>query len=154
MDEQANITLVKQCYDAFMKGDIPRLMNFVDPDIDWQLPTIESIPFSGKRHGHTEVADFFETMNDMQVAQEFMPREFIVQGDRVVVLGHYAWSVRANNASYESDWTHIFTIRNGKVAAFREFLDTHVAAQAFQNMPADMARGTSMQPDMNRPSIH
>jgi ketosteroid isomerase-like protein len=31
-----------------------------------------------------------------------------------------------------SDWVHIFTIAGGKVTAFREFLDTARAAEAFR----------------------
>jgi ketosteroid isomerase-like protein len=31
-----------------------------------------------------------------------------------------------------SDWAHIFTIRDGKVVKFREFLDTAVAAEAYR----------------------
>jgi len=37
------------------------------------------------------------------------------------------WLKRAS-----SDWCHIFTFRDGKVAKFREFLDTAQAAEAFR----------------------
>lgn len=154
MEEQANITLVKQCYDAFMKGDIPRLLSFMDPAIDWELPQLDTVPFSGKRHGQQQVTEFFGMMNDAQASNEFTPREFIAQGNRVVVLGHYSWTLRANNEQYESDWTHIFTIRNGKVAAFREFTDSHIAAEAFETLPEGMLSSTGTRTDTGRPSIH
>jgi uncharacterized protein len=154
MDEQANITLVKQCYDAFMKGDIPRLLGFMDPAIDWELPAMDAVPFSGKRQGQDQVVEFFGMLNDAQTANEFMPREFIAQGNRVVVLGHYSWTLRANNEHYESDWTHIFTIRNGKVASFREFMDSHIAAEAFETLPEGVLSGTGTHTDMGRPSLH
>jgi ketosteroid isomerase-like protein len=31
-----------------------------------------------------------------------------------------------------SDWVHVFTIEDGRIAAFREFLDSHLAAAACQ----------------------
>jgi ketosteroid isomerase-like protein len=64
--------------------------------------------------------------------REFEPREFIAQGNKVVVLGHGAWTVNATGRDFDSDWVHVFTIEDGHIAAFREFLDSHLAAEACQ----------------------
>ena len=40
------------------------------------------------------------------------PREFIAQGDKVVVLGHGAWTTRDTGRDFESDWVHVFTVEN------------------------------------------
>lgn len=151
MDEQTAVGIVKQCYEAFTAGDMQRLMSFMDPGITWELPDVPGVPFSGKRQGRDQVAEFFQIVNDQQTVREFAPKEFIAQGDRVVALGHYAWTVKETGLSFESDWTHIFTVRDGKVAAFREFLDSHEAAKAYQHEPAGMARDTA---DADRPAIH
>lgn len=44
MSEQANISLLKQAYDAFDKGDIQRLLGLLAQDIEWELPEVEGIP--------------------------------------------------------------------------------------------------------------
>jgi ketosteroid isomerase-like protein len=59
-------------------------------------------------------------------------REFIAQGNKVVVLGHGAWTVNDTGRDFDSDWVHVFTIEDGHIAAFREFLDSHLAAEACQ----------------------
>jgi hypothetical protein len=152
MKEQENISLAKQCYDDFLKGDIQHLLSLFTDDIEWELPTLENVPFSGKRHGRDQVAEFFQMVNDMQSVQQFEPREFIAQGDNVVALGHYAWTVKSTGAHFESDWSHVFTIRDGKVARLREFLDTHAAEVAYRPQQAGPSVGAATQP--SRPSMH
>jgi uncharacterized protein len=51
-----------------------------------------------------QVAQLFEKFGEMQEAEEFEPREFITQGDKVVALGHYRWRIRATGRSYESGY--------------------------------------------------
>jgi ketosteroid isomerase-like protein len=143
MNEQENINLVEQCYAAFLRGDIQSLLTRFTEDIDWELPLIEEAPFSGKRHGHQQVQEFFQSLDSMQEAKQFEPKEFIAQGNKVVVLGHYAWEIKSTKAQFDSDWTHIFTIRDGKIARFREFLDSHNAEAAYRSLHAGIAERES-----------
>ena len=48
------------------------------------------------------------------------------------MLGDYAITLKKTGKKMESDWAHIFTIRDGKVTRFREFLDTAQAAEAYR----------------------
>jgi hypothetical protein len=152
MNEQANIDLVKQCYDAYQQGDIQRLLGCLADDIDWDLPVIEAVPISGKRKGRDKVAEFFQTLAQTQEPRQFQPQEFIAQGDRVVVTGHYEWTVKATGIDYGCDWTHIFTVANGKIAKFKEYTDTHQAALAYQ--PQQAAIGAAARPGAAPPPVH
>lgn len=154
MNEQENVALVKQCYDNFLKGDIPQLLSAFSDDINWELPAIEDAPFTGKRHGRDQVEEFFKSLGEMQSAQLFQPKEFIAQGDKVVALGHYVWTVKSTGAQFESDWTHIFTIRGGQIVNFREFLDSHLAEAAYQPQQAGMVRGAGTQAKEGQPARH
>ena len=40
------------------------------------------------------------------------------------MLGHYAFTISHNRRVVASDWAHAFTIRDGKVAKFREHTDS------------------------------
>ena len=60
------------------------------------------------------------------------PREFIAQDDKVVSLGHYKWRIKETGREFESDFVHIFTIRDGQIVGFREHFDTAAAAAAYQ----------------------
>ena len=96
MSEQENRQLVEQAYATFKAGDIPTLLRSLSEDVTWQLPEIENVPFAGKRQGRGAVGEFFSTLASLQDARSFEEREFIAQGDKVVVLGHYVWQVKAN----------------------------------------------------------
>ena len=132
MSEHENRQLVEQAYANFKAGDIPTLLQSMSEDITWQLPEVENVPFSGKRQGRDAVGKFFLTLASLQDARLFEPHEFIAQGDKVVVLGHYVWEVKASRRTYESDFAHVFTVRGGQTVAFHEYTDTAAAAKAFR----------------------
>jgi ketosteroid isomerase-like protein len=132
MDEQANVNVVKQCYAAFQAGDIASLKSYFAEDIDWELPAVPGVAFTGRRHGNARVMEFFEQMGAAQEAEVFEPMEYIAQGSRVVAMGHYKFKVRATGKHFASDWVHVFTVRDGRITALREFFDTHVAEAAYR----------------------
>jgi ketosteroid isomerase-like protein len=152
MNEQANIELLKQGYDAYSKGDIQRLLGMFAQDIEWELPEVEGIPFTGKRHGLSQVADVFRIMAECQETREFKPDRFIAQGDQVTVLGHGTFSVKATGADFSDEWCHVFRIAGGKVASFKEYCDTYKAAQAYQIQGA--STGAAAGKGATRPAVH
>jgi hypothetical protein len=156
MGEQDNANLVKQAYEQFRNGNIAAVLDLCADDIEWELPATANVPFSGKRHGRDQVEEFFRQLDQMQQAQQFEPREFIAQGDTVVAIGHYAWLVKATGRTFESDWAHVFRIRNGKLSSFREYADTLAAAEAYQQddvsrqgIGADTAQTGGTQPTLH-----
>ncbi len=132
MQEQQNVELVQRCYADYGKGDIEHIIACMTPDVEWELADVPGVDFSGKRQGCEQVREFFRMNAEQQEVRAFAPREFIGQGDKVIVLGHSAWTVKHTGRDFESDWVHIFTIRDGKVAAFREFMDVNTAIDAYQ----------------------
>lgn len=132
MNENENTQVVKQAYDKFKSGDIAGLLDLFDDDIEWELDKAENVPFTGARRGKDQVADFFTVMGQAQHPLQFEPREFIAQGDKVVALGHYAWSVKSTDRVFESDWAEVFTVRDGKIVCFREYTDTAAGAAAYK----------------------
>lgn len=132
MNEQRNIELIKQAYDAYKRGDIQQLLACVDDQVEWELPETPGAPFTGKRRGCEPVREVFRMQQELMTVREFTVNEFIAQGDKVVVLGHGAWTVKDTGQDFESDWVDVFTIKNGSIAAFRDFMDTGAALKAFQ----------------------
>jgi len=59
-------------------------------------------------------------------------REFVSQGDRVLVVGFDRGRVKATNRTFEGHWVFAFTVRNGKVTNVREYIDTLVLARGFE----------------------
>ncbi|HEV2913215.1 MAG TPA: nuclear transport factor 2 family protein [Pyrinomonadaceae bacterium] len=121
MSEQENTRVVQRIYENFKNGDIQSILETMADDIEWQLPSIENAPFSGKRSGREQVAGFFRTLADAQDVQQFEPQDFVAQGEKVVALGHYSWRTKSTGRHYAGDWAHVFTFRDGKVVRFHEY---------------------------------
>lgn len=131
MGAEENAQLVEKAYADFKRGNIPAILEALTEDVDWFIPgPTEVVPFAGRRRGPRQVGEFFTALAESQTAREFEPREFIAQGDKVVVLGYQRWTVHSTGRTYEDNWAHVFTMRNGKVAEFREYHDTHAEAAA------------------------
>jgi hypothetical protein len=132
MSEQENIGLVRQAYQNFTTGNIQALINLMSEDVTWQLPEIENVPFSGRREGQAQVAEFFSLLSGDQDVVQFEPREFVAQNDKVVALGTYNWRVKATGREYGGEWAHVFTVQDGKISGFYEYMDTAAAKAAHQ----------------------
>lgn len=131
MNEQKNIDHVKQVYDLFTKGDIAGLLNQLADDISWETPGAPKIPYAGRFKGRAAMTKFFEGVGKTAEFSRFEPRDYIAQGDRVIVLGHYAGKGKATSRPFATDWAMIFTVRNGKVTDFKEYFDTANLGSAF-----------------------
>lgn len=152
MSEQANLELIRQGYDAYAKGDLARLLSYMAPDIEWDIPVVPGVPFTGMRHGRDQVEAFFRQVIECQQLRSFHIGKMIAQGERVVVTGHYEWTVNKNGADFGTDWVDIFTVRNGQVASFSELLDTCAVADAYRDQASVADLGAM--PSVQCPSIH
>jgi ketosteroid isomerase-like protein len=124
MSEQENVDVVRAGYQAFGRGDIAGLLAQLDPDVEWRTPGPADLPTAGQRQGHDGVQEFFRTLSGLVETLRFEPKEFIAQGDRVIVVGDDTSRVKATGTTLEIRFVHTFTVRNGKVVAFEEYIDT------------------------------
>jgi ketosteroid isomerase-like protein len=123
--EEANIALVQQIYADFAKGDVAAILGTMDPAIEWiSGGSREDFPTLGKRVGIEDAASFFRDVAEHDEFTSFEPREFVAMGDKVAVIGHYGITAKRSGKHFESDWAHVFTVRNGKGVKFQEFTDT------------------------------
>ena len=136
MTEQQNIEIVKRGYEAFGKGDIKGLLALCSENIEWVSPGPSEMPTAGTRRGHEQVAQFFTTVDEVFEFESFEPRQFLAQGEQVVVLGTDTAKVKATGKALTEEWAHAFTIRDGKIAAFREYIDTARVVAELRAAPA------------------
>jgi uncharacterized protein len=88
------------------------------------------------RRGLQEVASFFTAVNEVFEIQRFEPISFIGQGDQVVVLGEETSRIRATGQLMSAAWAHAFTLRDGKVLRFTEYVDTSAVVEALRRAHA------------------
>jgi ketosteroid isomerase-like protein len=115
----------------FDANDIPGVLDLMADDIGyWLAGKPGSNPTAGKVHGKEEMAAIFRRMTRalkdgrlrMQVKQT------TAEGDRVAVEVESHGEL-ANGRVYNQEYHVLMTIRDGKIVAAREYMDTaHVDA--------------------------
>jgi ketosteroid isomerase-like protein len=85
MSTEKNVQTVKDFFAAIGRGDREGLLALVAEDVEWIIPG-EDWPLAGTRHGHAGLADLLETASKT-IETSTEPREFVAQGDRVLVVG-------------------------------------------------------------------
>jgi len=127
-----NIEIVKKLYEAFAKRDINSMLQLLSPDVEWGEPENPHNPAAGTRHGHK---GFLEWLNIGRQAEEILalePKKFLTDIDTVAVVGYTKCIAKPTRKSYETDFVHLVTLKDGKVIRFKEFFDTYAAAEAFR----------------------
>jgi ketosteroid isomerase-like protein len=96
MSIDKNVQTVKDFFAAIGRGDRKGMLALVAEDIEWIIPG-EDWPLAGTRHGHAGLADLLETaFRSIETSME--PREFIAQGDRVLVVGSARAMIKAQQS--------------------------------------------------------
>src|SRR5207237_8136868 len=88
------------------------------------------------------VSKFFSVLAANVEYSLYEPREFIAQGNRVAVFGHYQGTVRPSGNSVEAEWAMSWTLQAGKATKFRAYDDTAAVVAAF-TMPSTRTHGLS-----------
>jgi uncharacterized protein len=134
---QKNIELVQRGYAAFGNGDIDGLLATMHEDVDWQTSGAADLPTAGSRRGHAEVREFFKVIDQLIEFESFEPQTFMADAERVVVLGVDKFKVKGGSGkAIDESWCHVFTVRDGSVVAFREYIDTAALAAELKAVTA------------------
>lgn len=131
MSIEENVQVVKDFFAATGRGDRQALLALCAEDIEWTIPG-EDWPLAGTRRGHAGLADLFQTHAETVETSFMEPREFVAQGDRVLVIGFARGTIKATNRLWEDHWVFAMTVRDGLVTNIREYIDTQALARASQ----------------------
>jgi hypothetical protein len=127
MSTLENVQIVKDFFAAMGSGDKQGLLALSAEDIEWIIPG-EDWPLAGTHRGHAGLADLLQKSEMLETSTE--PLEFVVQGDRVLVVGFASGRIIATNKTFKDNWVFAITVRNGKLTNIREYIDTQALARA------------------------
>lgn len=133
MNEKENTALVQQGYKLFTQGDIPGLLKLMSPNVTWELPKLENVPFTGKFQGVDGVGRFFTALTGAMDILKYEPREFIAQGNKVVVLGESRYRVKNQRDEIDDKWVDVLTVENGQVTRYEQYGNTAQLERAFSS---------------------
>ena len=119
----ANVDLLRAGYEAFARGDVPAVLALFSDDIEWY--EAEGMPYGGLYRGPQAIAEqvFARIVEDVDGFTP-TPEEYIASGDTVAVIGRYTGTGKATGKPLDLGVVHVWDIRDGKLARFRQFIDT------------------------------
>jgi len=121
------VQIVKDFFATMERGDKQGLLALSAEDIEWIIPG-EDWPLAGTYRGHAGLAHLLQKSEMLETSTK--PLEFVVQGDRVLVVGFASGRIIATNKTFKDDWIFAITVRNGKLTNIREYIDTQALARA------------------------
>jgi pimeloyl-ACP methyl ester carboxylesterase/ketosteroid isomerase-like protein len=121
--------VLQRYLDALVTGDADTIRDSFAEDATWTVKA--DLPIAGPWHGRDQIVDDFLSA---VMAERFQAGSHVFTFPTMIADGNtiaLEWHVSARNAAgepYENDYCGIFVIRNGKITAVREYLDSHYAA--------------------------
>ena len=122
--------VLQRYLDALTSGDIDAIRDSFTEDASWTIKA--DLPVAGPWRGREQIVDEFlgAVMGERFVpgSHAFEFATMIAERDTVAL----EWHVSARSATgeaYENDYCGMFTVRDGRIAAVREYLDSRYAAR-------------------------
>jgi uncharacterized protein len=127
---QEDVDTVRANYAAFNRGEIQRVLDSLDPEVEWNEPGGGGAP-SGMFRGPDGVGrEVFAKVpeNFDEFAAE--PEEVRDEGDRVVVTGRFRGRSKAGE-ELDASFEHVNEMRDGKIVRFHNNVDQEAWAQGW-----------------------
>jgi ketosteroid isomerase-like protein len=129
MSTDENVQIVKKWFEAISRGNKQGLLALSAEDFEWIIPG-QDWPLAGPHRGHAGLTDVLQKASEGVEMTYPKPPEYVAQGDRVLVIGSATGKIKATNKPFKDDWVFAITVRSGKVANIREYVDTQALARA------------------------
>ena len=115
-------------YAALSAGDITAAVDLMTEDIEW-ITMLDSANITG-RGPHHVVEEMLKPLAQEWESYALTPSEFISDANTVVSLGRFTCVHHTTGKHADAHYAHIWTIRGGKIARFRQYIDTLAIAHA------------------------
>ncbi len=125
--QKAPIETIRSFYSALAAGDAASALGLMSADIEW----VAMWPYKASGPGPQNVAEgvFVPLQKDWETFQ-IVPSEYLVDGDAVLSIGRFQGVHGATGKSVGAGYAHLWTVRDGQITRFRQFIDTLAIAQA------------------------
>jgi len=130
-----HLAIINGIYDAFGKGDIQPIINFLSDDVQWEQWADNSaqkagVPWMQARHGKEGAWEFFRIVGELDI-KEFRVLSIMSNDKQVAVEFVIEADVPASGGHFRDEEMHLWTFNEqDKVIRLRHYTDTakHIVA--------------------------
>ncbi len=130
-----NITVIDNLYKAFAVGDIPSVLGAMDAKIVWNEAESNSLADGNPYIGPDAVLNgVFVRLGGQH---EYFKLENVqlhgMDNNQVLATLRYDAKVKNTGKSYNAQVAHLWTLKDGKIIAFQQYVDTKKVADSEKN---------------------
>ena len=118
--------VVSAVYDAFGRGDIPAVLELLDPEVHWH--EAEGSPYQPSGEAwigpQAVLTNLFERMGGDWAEFSVDPTRIVEAGDVVVMEGRYAATHAVTGKELDCQVCHVWNVGAGKITKFQQYVDT------------------------------
>jgi ketosteroid isomerase-like protein len=119
--------IIRGFYEKLKIGDAPSALALMASDIEWI--TMWHYKVAGR--GPEQVAEgLLKPLMAEWSSFSLQPNEFIAEGNTVVSLGEFFGVHGVTGKHAQARYAHVWKVEGGKIARFRQFIDTLEIAKA------------------------
>jgi uncharacterized protein len=121
------VETIRNFYAALESGDAARALGLMSNDIEWI--TMWHYKVTGR--GPQKVAEgLLMPLMKEWTSFKLIPTEFIVDGNSGVSLGRFVGTHGIIGKTTDAGYAHVWTVADGRITRFRQFIDTLAVAEA------------------------
>lgn len=118
-----NLEIIQGLYAAFAAGDIEQVLAVLDPEVEWTESA--GIPYGGTFVGHAAIlSGVFGKIGAEWDGFTARVDQYLDAGDQIVTLGVDSGTYKATGKSMAAPTASVWTLREGKVVKFVQYIDT------------------------------
>ncbi|MEK6478800.1 nuclear transport factor 2 family protein [Catalinimonas sp. 4WD22] len=132
-----NVDTVKRIYEAFGRGDIPTILDFLADQVQWEQWTDNSaqkagVPWMQPQRGKEGVMEFFKRVGELEV-RDFQVLSIMANETKVAAEFIFEAVVPSSGKHYRDEEIHLWTFNEeGKVTGLRHYTDTAKLIEAIK----------------------
>jgi ketosteroid isomerase-like protein len=122
------VTVVKAVFAAFAERDLERVLELIDPEVEFTTVTADYAGRTEPYSGHEGMREYFRDVALVWDDLRLTPREFREVGDSILVTGRVNARSPARIVDGSTGW--VWRVRNGRVVYGRVYASAGDAERA------------------------
>lgn len=133
IETPSNVSVIDNLYKAFAAGDIPAVLGGMDENIVWNEAEGNSYADGNPYIGPEAVLNgvFARVGVDFEYFHLADIKLHDMSNDQVLATLRYKAKIKENGAIFDAQVAHLWTLKDGRVIAFQQYVDTKKLADAF-----------------------